>query len=165
MYIYIYAISIVNLFITQTNSYQILSSYDIITYDVVYCSCHDDTELLKDIDIYIYTYKYSRLIDRILIYRFKYWINTNINATLHTHTLTTLHLCARVTTKVVSWYVKCPLHHSHRSCLKSMQENQGGKDVVIRKLLYWVAHGHSIDFSICFFNFILLIFTKCSAVQ
>ena len=54
MYIYIYAISRVNLFITQTNSYQILSSYDIITYDVVYCSCHDDTELLKDIDIYIY---------------------------------------------------------------------------------------------------------------
>ena len=46
--------------------------------------------------------------------------------------------------QVVSWYVKCPLHHSHRSCLKSMQENQGGKDVVIRKLLFWVASGHLV---------------------
>jgi hypothetical protein len=25
-----------------------------------------------------------------------------------------------------------------------MQENQGGKDVVIRKLLFWVASGHLV---------------------
>ena len=44
-------------------------------------------------------------------------------------------------TQVLSWYVTCPLHKTHRSCTKTMQENQGGRDIVIRKLLFWVARG------------------------
>ena len=47
--------------------------------------------------------------------------------------------------KVPSWYVSCPCHTTHRSCTKSMSESMGGRDLVIRKLLYWVASGTSAD--------------------
>ena len=43
--------------------------------------------------------------------------------------------------KVKSWYVKCPLHGSHRSCTKSMSEGSAGSDMTLRKLLFWLAKG------------------------
>ena len=56
------------------------------------------------------------------------------------------HACVSYNTiqfvsQVCSWYTTCPCHQSHRSCVKSMQENKGGRDAVVRKLLYWIACG------------------------
>lgn len=48
----------------------------------------------------------------------------------------------REDTAVPTYYVRCPLHRTHRTCTKSIQENQGGQDIVIQKLLYWLAAGH-----------------------
>ena len=48
--------------------------------------------------------------------------------------------------KVTSWYVTCPLHASHRSCTKSMSESNGlTGDLVVRRLLYWIAQGSLVQ--------------------
>ena len=52
----------------------------------------------------------------------------------------------RLCSEVPTWYITCPLHPTHRSCVKTMQENMGGRHVVVRKLLFWMAQGYFIEY-------------------
>lgn len=46
-----------------------------------------------------------------------------------------------------SWYVRCPLHAcGGRSCTKQLQVGEGGQDITIRKLLYWLLKGYLVNF-------------------
>lgn len=45
-----------------------------------------------------------------------------------------------------SWYIRCPVHTTHRSCTKSMTEGRAGNDkLVVRKLMYWLLQGFSME--------------------